>query len=277
MTEGPSAVLRALNVGVASLWVAVCAATPEFIWRGARVVASHLNAADLASALLVGLILAFCIEPALERFRHTAAQPPGPQSYNLVFRAAVGLAFAFASVCLHDAITAFLASHAADDAVRQAGLVAGLRLAGAWTVVPFCVALAWLTVGRARWRWVFAVLALASPGLAALMFSWQLQDWITAQLPASCILLLGYRQWSLGPVAGFFRRNVQVLLWVSPIWLIGALLFNWAGNQLGLAWTQLYTPGEAWIDVRFYLGWAIGLSLAPVPLAERACQAGIGK
>jgi hypothetical protein len=132
--------------------------------------------------------------------------------------------------------------------------------------------LAWLTVGQGALRWLTAALAAASPGIAALVFSWHLADWITAELPALCILALGYRYWSGGPVSRFFRRAVMALVWICPIWLVCALLVSWLGHRLGLTWAQLYTPTEAWIDARFYLGWAIGLLLAPVPLAERVAR-----
>lgn len=276
IAAGPHPVLQATNVLVASLWVAVCAATPEFIWRGARQVIHHLNAGDLAASVLVGLILAFCIEPAMEQLRHAAAASHDGghharrhKPYNLLFRAAIGLAFAFASVCLHDAITTFLASHANDLNARRAGLVAGLQLAGAWTVVPFCVTLAWLTVRRIYIHAVCVVLAVLSPGAAALAFDWSWQDWITTQLPTVCILVLGYRHWSGGAVSNFFRRAISALAWVCLIWLIGMSVLAGLANLTGLGWLNLYSQQEAWIDVRFYFGWMIGLLLAPVPLDER--------
>ena len=38
------------------------------------------------------------------------------------------------------------------------------------------------------------------------------------------------------------------------------------------AW-QIYRSGEAWIDLRFYIGWSLGLLLAPSP-RETAASAG---
>ncbi|MCB8876670.1 hypothetical protein [Acidisoma silvae] len=270
--------LQAANSLVASLWVAVCAATPEFIWRGLKSVIADLDVADVVSALLVGLILAFCIEPAMERLRHRWMQRgrhahPSVQTheddahpYGLIFRAAIGLAFAFASVCLHDAITDVLAAHAADNAARRAGLAAGLNLAGAWTIVPFCITLAWLTIGRGALAWVCGLLAVASPLAAALVFSWNIAEWLTTELPAVAILAWGYRQWPRGPVAGFFRRATRPLLYLCPIAPVLALLLAGLSSLTGLHWLGAYTPEEGWIDGRFYLGWAIGLLLAPVPL-----------
>jgi hypothetical protein len=52
---------------IVAFWVAICAAAPEVIWQGLRIAAGHLTRADLLSALLLGLILAFFVEPLLRR------------------------------------------------------------------------------------------------------------------------------------------------------------------------------------------------------------------
>lgn len=268
---------HATDLVIASLWVATCAVTPEFIWRGARVAIHHLNWSDLAAALLVGLVLAFCVEPTLERLRHAwigrgqarthgtagAETDSGP---NLLFSAGVGLAFAFASVCLHDSITTFLASHAETGAERHMGLVNGLRVAGAWTTVPFCIALAWLTRENRLWGWLAGMVAAASPTIAAWAFGWSWQDWVTTQIPAAIILALGYRFASTGPrSADLFRRAAKMLAAVALIWLFAAVLIDRIVHLFDTGWVGLYTRPEFWVDARFYFGWAVGLLLAPVP------------
>lgn len=51
---------------ITALWIAVCAAAPEFIWQGVRLAFSHPDVSDLLSALLIGVTLAFFVEPLSE-------------------------------------------------------------------------------------------------------------------------------------------------------------------------------------------------------------------
>ena len=260
----------ALHAVIASTWIAVCATTPEFIWRGARIVARHFSWTDLASAIFIGLILAFCIEPAMERLRHrfsslAATHPDDLPTQSPVFAAAMGLAFALASVCLHDAITAFLSADGEDHAVRNAGLVTGIEIASAWTIVPFLISLAWLSSGRRRLRVPLGILAALSPMIAGDLFSWSVPDTITTEVPCLAILLLGYRAMAAGGGKEALSRCAGSIAWFAPAWLVGAMLLTYCLGWFGLTRLHFYTISEAWIDARFYFGWAIGLLLVPVP------------
>ncbi len=125
---------RAADALVASAWVAICAVTPEFIWPGARVVVLDFSWGDMVSAFFIGLILAFCIEPAMERVRYMLSRQPSGladhmRAYIPRVLVAMGGAFAHDSVCLHDAVTAFLSAHRDDPVVRPGALVTGIRVA----------------------------------------------------------------------------------------------------------------------------------------------------
>jgi len=48
-------------------------------------------------------------------------------------------------------------------------------------------------------------------------------------------------------------------------WFIFALLFDLALDAYRIALVRLYTANDLWVDVRFYLGWILGLMLAPFP------------
>jgi hypothetical protein len=270
-TQNP--LLEVADLLILSLWVAICAVTPEFIWRGAHIALEHVDESTIASALLFGLILAFCIEPALERLRHrlgrsghrTAEADMHEEPPSLLFTAGVGLVFAIVSICLHDSISAFLGNHEGAGTARHFALINGLEIAAAWAIVPFCVTLAWiiaLTTIR-PWRWVVFILAALSPPLAGWVFSWEWQDWVTAALPALAILTAGWRQARDGDGAGFFRRAAASLCWIAMLWLAAAALFSFIANAFGLGSAALYTPAEFWIDARFYLGWAAGLLIVP--------------
>lgn len=264
------------NCLTAALWIAVCAATPEFIWRGARAVSHHFSWGDAGAALLIGLILAFCIEPALERGRHLlfghAPGEPHGVPYSPLFAAAAGIGFALASVCLHTAMTAFLASHAADGTTRHAGLVNGLQIAGAWAVVPFVTTLAWLAAARGRLVRPMAVLGLLAPWGAGWVFSWSLADTLTTFIPCTAFLALGYRALARAPAERLFPLAARGIAWAGPLWLAAAVVVD-GGLALSHATSfRLYNGSELWIDARFYAGWCMGLLLAPFPFATGAAR-----
>jgi hypothetical protein len=108
---------RAAAVLIVSLWVAICAVAPEFIWQGLRIAYAHPGWSDLLSALLIGLILAFFVEPATERIRdllHSTKASVGAEegrSRSVFFTAILSLTFALTSVGLHHAMSAFLIGH----------------------------------------------------------------------------------------------------------------------------------------------------------------------
>ncbi len=247
---------------------------PEFIWLGGRIAVGHMGWEDLVAALLVGLILAFFIEPALHLVRHDwmtrggshAAHGEDADTPHLLFSAATGLAFALVSFCLHDALTTYLMAKDETEAARHLALINGLTIAISWAAVPFCITLAWVTAERRPWSWITIGLAILSPALTAWVFSWAWEDWCTTQLPALAILAAGYRLIPRKPGGALFRRAAWSMTWIAPLWLIGALSLDHIMDFSGIGWTDLYSRSEAWIDLRFYIGWIIGLMLAPVPL-----------
>lgn len=273
----PSGAHVAADVLIASAWVAICAAAPEFIWRGAFVVISHAQWGDLVAAVFIGIILAFFIEPLVERLRqlplHGAKDPElGDRSYRLLFPVLAGLALALSSVAIHDSIRAFVSGLDSGQAEHHFGFDVGIdaafHIADAWTFVPFCISLAWLTMRKKYLRGPLAVIAAVSPALAGGWFSWPTITTITTWLPALAILGMGYRQWSTGPVALFHRRCAMNVAWIAPTWLAAAVAFDWAIRLLHADWPMLYDWEGFGEDARFYLGWTVGLLLAPVPLIE---------
>jgi hypothetical protein len=265
--------LEAADLLILALWVAVCAMTPEFIWRGGRIALEHVDEDVLATALLFGLILAFCIEPALERLRDELGRS-GPKETkgdvqeeprSLLLTAGVGLVFAIASICLHDAISAFLAGHEGLGADRHIALVNGLKIAIAWAIVPFCVTLAWVIalVAGQPWRWIGFGLAAMSPLFAGWLFSWSVEDWVTTTLPALAILLAGWRHTRARHAHSFFHHTAMSMCWIAPLWLFAAALISFVAHLVGFESAALYTPSEFWIDARFYLGWTVGLLIVP--------------
>ncbi|HUA78014.1 MAG TPA: hypothetical protein VMA86_10105 [Acetobacteraceae bacterium] len=276
-----------------ALWIAICAAAPEFIWRGLSLTIGHFDHTTLAAALLIGLFLAFFVEPAIERLRallsgevhrhghHHAAShahrhptphaTPAPRR-GALFAALVGIAFAFASYFLHASMTAYIAERAGEHAPTSTGLAATIHLTLAWAAVPFAVTLAWLASGR-LWRAVpLGILAAASPLLAGWLFAWTPREILTTAIPCLAIQLLGYRALP-GERERSFIRCAASTARVAALWLVLALAVDELLAALGVGRLGLYESApDFWIDVRFYLGWALGLLFAPFPhpAAERA-------
>jgi hypothetical protein len=261
-------VLAGSAVLISALWIAICAAAPEFIWQGLRTAVGHFTPADLASALLLGVILAFFVEPLMQ---HTsdllspARDRPHQEHRNPLFTASLGLAFALVSVCVHDAMTAFVSGRGAQHAEAGSGLAAAIALTIAWSIVPFAVTLAWLSVHSRWFKLPTGLIGGASAGIVGWLFAWSAPEVITTAIPSLAILALGYRRVADEPGPGAFLRCAPVVALVAASWLSLALLLDALLDEQA----KFYPPAQVWVDARFYLGWALGLLLAPAP---RTCR-----
>ncbi len=250
--------LFAIGALIAAVWVAICAAAPEFIWQGLWIAAAHVTKADALSALLVGLVLAFFIEPLMERLRGERHRHVRHGPGAALFTAALGLVFALVSIGLHEAMTAFVAERAAGE---QGGLEAAIALTMAWAFVPFAVTVAWLS---APLRWLAAplgVIAALAPPIAGWLFGWPMHSVLTTAIPSVLILLLGYRK----AIRSSLSPRAITVAWVSATWLVAALLADVILGLVQPGQLRFYSSFSFWVDVRFYVGWTIGLVLAPSP------------
>jgi hypothetical protein len=255
------------SVFITSLWVAICAVAPEFIWQGMRTAYEHPNWSDLLSALLIGLILAFFVEPATERVRdllrlarkNTDFAEGRPR--NVFYTACLSLAFALTSVGLHDAMSAFIAGHG--EGAEGIGIAAGISLTTEWAFVPFTMMLAWQWV-RLRWLAVpTGIIALVSPAIAGWLFSWSMKTILDTIIPCSIVLALGYRTVLRPPAEHAFARCARIVALVGAVWIATALIVDAALGFFHLNPFKPYSASDVFADVRFYLGWTLGLLLAP--------------
>jgi hypothetical protein len=262
-----AALLGALSALVSALWIAICAAAPEFIWQGLDATLHHLSRADLAAALLIGLMLAFFVEPLIERVRELlvagergrTTQPRSP-----LFTAGLSLAFAFSSANLHHAMTGFVSGHGGAPGDGGA-LAAGISLTIAWAFVPFAVTLAWLNARRLALGLPLGIFAAASPGIAGWLFNWSPESVVTTAVPSLCILGLGYRRMRRADGRPAFVAAARIVAFVGAGWLVLAFIVNAVG-WLGLFYAVTpYDVPHLWVDLRFYAGWTLGLLFAPSP------------
>ena len=260
--------LGAFNIIFFSAWVSVCSAAPEFIWQGLLTIVHHFNWVAAASAMLVGAIVAFFVEPLTERLRamslHVAHRHRTPTHATV---AAFG--FAVLAVCVHEAITSFVATssseHRAEDSLFYA-----LSEVFQWASIPFAITVAWLCVGHSR-RVSWVTLLLAAFMLLSLgpLSGWPVQDSITTVIPCAFILFWGWAVMHKYPTQLALSRCAKLTAITACIWLLAAGLFQFTLWRFASHDPHFYSWMEYTIDFRFYLGWVIGLAVAPRPLAHQ--------
>jgi hypothetical protein len=244
-----------------ALWVAVCAASPEFVWQGLVSVFSHFSLRDAAVALLIGAILAFFVEPVLERVRSLGDAPHARKSP--AFAACEALSFAVVAVCVHEAITVYIAaSHSNEQASEN--LVKAVSQALQWAAIPFFITLAWMAARGPKWlAWTAVAIVVIASYLTGVIFEWAAHSLLTSAIPSLMVLAAGCvivrEQWDVTT----FRRCARATAVIGAAWLAlaGALqLALWAANVQAF---RVYEWPEFWSDMRFYIGWVIGLFVAP--------------
>ncbi|MBN8994890.1 MAG: hypothetical protein J0H94_06675 [Rhizobiales bacterium] len=264
------AVGAAAAATVAALWMSTCAAAPELIWQGLKLFLDHLSWTAVGVAILMALVFVCFVEPVLRRLRslllHAPDEEPGHRPASILLWSALGLVFGFVSVCLHEAVAEFIAGHGS-------GAQEVIQLAVSFAAIPFMVTVAWQAAGNRILAIPLAILATISPLAAGWLFGWDAQAIFTTTVPGLAILFLGYRQSRLHPDSRLGSYALIVVL-VAAMWLAVALLsdgilFAVTGKP---AW--LYDWADFFIDLRFYIGWALGLILAPASFGWSGRTAG---
>jgi hypothetical protein len=238
-----------------SVWIAICAAAPEFIWGGVLVTVGHFSQTDLFAGLLIGLILAFFVQPLLDTIRRLVGRHGAMEHRErrgALFTVCLSMAFALVSVSLHDALKAFVSGSSPDPGIGDA-----MVLTEAWAIVPFTVTVAWLSRGYLPLAIATGMFAIFSPFLTAWLFSWPMESAIATAIPTIFIVFFGYSR-NMGR-RNFTSSAFRVAI-IAMLWLAFAAASNWA--------THLYEVSWFWIDLRFYAGWILGLLLAPYPEHE---------
>jgi hypothetical protein len=260
------AVSAASAAVIAALAIATCSAAPEFIWQGLKIVATHLTSATLVSAILVALLLVFFVEPILERLRGWLSNAPETAEgarHHLAIAAAIGFFIALVSVGLHDAMSTFAAG---EGEAHNVGLERAVTVAVSWGAVPFAVALAWQAFPRRALAILFGIVAAASSFVAGWCYDWGITTTLTTAIPCLFIQALGYRQARAMAHDASFARLAPTLAAVAIAWLLFSPAYDALLDLLSKGtWTPLYSAADYFVDVRFYIGWFIGLLLTRWP------------
>jgi hypothetical protein len=192
-----------LNGFFFALWIAVCAASPEFLWQGFVSLSHHFTWASAAAALLIGVILAFFVEPVVERLRGLKS-PDLHEHKSPALAACTSLSFAVVAVCVHEAITVYVdASHTNEQADQN--VVYALSQALQWAGIPFAITVAWLAARSKLWiKLPLTAIAVLVIFLTGRCFEWSTRDLVTTAIPCALILAGGYvsvrRRWTPLPL-----------------------------------------------------------------------------
>ena len=251
-----------------SLWVAICAAAPEFIFQGTRLFIDHLSWTNLMAAGLIGMLLAFFVEPILERLRQGRWRPVQHGRGGPVRNMAIALLFGFLAVCIHEALNAWFNIEHAPDA-RQAHVVGAVNQVVEWAWVPFITMLA-LFVGRlGRPAAILAGLASCAGAVAVgFAYGWSLPEIVVTAVPCCAFMLVGEvavtRSWDHTT----FLRLPLLLAGIASVWLAAVGLVHLGLTLAKLEpWLLVYDWDSLRADFLFFAGWAIGLFIAPNPVA----------
>jgi hypothetical protein len=254
---------RAANGFFFALWVAVCAAAPEFLWQGLFSLLGHFSLTDAAAALLIGAILAFFVEPVLERLRAIGTQHPEREPKTPAFAACEALSFAVVAVCVHEAITVYVAASHGNAQASQ-NLARAVSQALQWAAMPFFITIAWMAARGPAWLgWIVAAGAIIAGYLIDIAFGWEMRAVLTSVMPAIFILIAGRmivrEQWDVST----FSRCARATAVIALTWLVLTGLLQMVLAFVHAEALRIYEWSEFWSDVRFYIGWVTGLFVAP--------------
>jgi hypothetical protein len=259
---------QAAGCVVFATWVSICAVAPEFIWHGLVIAASHFSVTQAWSALFIGMLLAFFVEPLIERAKAGTWRHERENAAHIAYAAVLSLLFGVVAVGIHEAVTVYLTHEGMEDQDRRRALIAALGLILEWATIPLIVTVSWF-VAHDGWRTALLAASVACLWTVAtgFVFGWPSLNIVTTAVPCCVIAAAGCLAAAHRWDEGTFTRLAAIVAVVATIWLGFAALAAPVFRLIGWAEPTLYTWHDFREDARFYLGWAIGLAVAPNPVA----------
>src|SRR5258708_193650 len=190
-----------------------------------------------------------------------------------IYTAGFGLVFGGAAVSVHEAMNAYLGGAEAADHEKQANLVAAIEQVREWALIPFAVTLAWFGARAGGWVAVLAgILAGVWVVAVGLHYEWAWRDIVTTALPCFAIIAIGTRLVAQRWDDETFLHLALLTAGVAAGWLALAWLAQGAAWLFGATGFPIYSLERFWEDFRFYLGWSLGLAVAPNPVQEERAR-----
>jgi hypothetical protein len=244
-----------------AFWVSVCAAAPEFIWQGLVLLTGHFTRQNVYAIFLLGLILTVFVEPILERAKEGKWRPEHGHARSLLLTAPLAFVFGLVAVGLHECMTAFLAADGHEPAIGR-----GVSLILEWAWIPLAVNLAWFSARYEGFvRYLVGALALLWIVGIGWLYNWPARDIVMTLLPCLVLIPLGQRFVARDWNDNTFLHLAWAMAGFIAVWLAATLGLQAVLTKAGVTGFQCYQPGDLGSDLRFFLGWAIGLVIAPSP------------
>jgi hypothetical protein len=254
-----------------ALWVSICSAAPEIIWEGFNVMSGRFGKVQIYSIIFIAALLVFFVEPIIERIRRGSWKLEDQNARNLLYTAIISLIFGIAAVCIEETMNAYLSSEyiaAVADHDKEAKLIRAIEQVREWASIPFIVIVAWFIASTRRWI-AFYVAALTCVVIIVIgvSYGWEWRVIITAAIPSCVINVIGCmfvsRHWNNKT----FPALAGLTASVAGCWFILAGLVLGCARLFGISDFYLYTWTGFFEDFRFFFGWALGLAIAPNPMA----------
>ena len=257
--------LYVIDAILISLWIGVCSAVPEVLWQGGKALLAHGDLANLViPSILVGLFLTFFVEPLTERLRSGSVKSHHEARHNVFAVIAGAIVLGFVTVCLHECIAAMMHSKTGLRYPELDGPQEALRIAVQWAFIPTCMTLIWLIGLRHRWAGCLLTVA-AWPAIIAVSLWWF--QWgkfeavssatIATSASLAVILTAGSKMIRATP-SPFLRMALPAgIVFTISLGVMASLTAFLPPKVL-----ELYALGD---DLRFYLGWMLGLVFVPAP------------
>jgi hypothetical protein len=262
--------VRGFEYAAFTLWVSVCSFAPELIWQGFVLLQGHFGYAQAASALFIGVLFAFFVEPLMERVKAARWRLPHEEGRGVLLGALVSVGFGFFVVCLHEAIAAYVGTAHGGDAEKLERLSGAVDQALQWASIPAAVTAAWFVAGTwPRLAVPATVLTCVWIVAAGILYEWGWQVVTTSAIPCCLLAVLGtrrvLRRWDRETIPALARLAAMITFgWLILAWVADAIIIRLGGPSL-----DFYSTEAAGDDLRFYIGWCLGLFVAPNPVPDR--------
>ena len=226
---------------------------------------------QIYSIIFIAALLVFFVEPIIERIRRGSWKLEDQNARNLLYTAIISLIFGIAAVCIEETMNAYLSSEyiaAVADHDKEAKLIRAIEQVREWASIPFIVIVAWFIASMRRWI-AFYVAALTCVVIIVIgvSYGWEWRVIITAAIPSCVINVIGCmfvsRHWNNKT----FPALAGLTASVAGCWFILAGLVLGCARLFGISDFYLYTWTGFFEDFRFFFGWALGLAIAPNPMA----------
>lgn len=257
------------------VWASVCAFAPEAIWQGFKLFVEGFGAAEILTVVSIGVLFTFFVEPLTKRLRtgrlQAATTSAGDGSGTLLLGVLRSLITGVILVCVHESMAAFFGGGHVGEQVKWVRLSQAISQALEWSSIPAAIAVAWLVVVLRRQAAIPATsLACLWTMVVGLIWGWSRQELVMTSIIGCLIAAAGTWEVLRASHLALTVRLARMVVVVSVGCIAAALLIQLIMGWFSGSAVRFCTMANAAEDLRFYLGWSLGLMFSPDPTVARA-------